>query len=118
MAHPLQYTSWLQANVADIVNLSIEYRIDIRPQLPFSLQVLTARNPVYSILDKPNELFFPTHYSLYATFTRQQVTEHRLGIKRRVGRLNSLGKLGRVGGGKDDLNGCAGAMTDITESTV
>lgn len=81
-------------------------------QLPFSSRVLPARNPVYRILDKSNELVFRAHYSLYAALTRQEVAEHRLGIKRRVGSLDSLGKLGRVGGGKDDLNGRGGAMTD------
>lgn len=81
-------------------------------RLPFSSRVLPARNPVYCILDKPSELVFRAHYSLYTTLTRQEVTEHRLGIKRRVGSLDSLGKLGRVGSGKDDLKGRGGAMTE------
>jgi hypothetical protein len=90
--------------------------IDVRrstSQLPFCSWAFPARNPVYRIPDKPNELLFRTHYSLYAAFTRQEVTEHRLGIKRRVGSLDSPGKLGGVGGGKDDLNGSGGAMTGI-----
>lgn len=87
-------------------------------ELPFFLQVLPARNPVYRILNKHKEFLFRTNDSLYAAFTRQKVTKHRVWIKRSVGPLNGFGKLGRVRGREDDLNCRGGAVTDITESSV
>lgn len=107
----LRVSSWLQPNS------STEYGTRV-PQLPLSSRVRPARNPVYRIPDQPSELLFRAYYSLYATLPRQQVTEHRLRIKQRVGSLDSLGKLGRVSGGKDDLNGRGGAMTNRQLNTA